>query len=227
MIAGIYKIESISKPQRIYIGSAINIKHRWACHLSDLKMNKHHSPKLQRHFNKYNEDDLQFSILLGCAKEDLIKNEQFFIDFYKPYFNICLIAGSKLGVKMSEDVRAKMRIAKCMMTKETKEKLRIINIGKHHSEETKLKMRIAHLGKYPSVESKERMSIAQKGRISGMKGKHHSVETKAKMSTLQRGNKSFMYGKPGTRLGMHQSEEAKEKFRNTWKLKRKTNKQLV
>ena len=39
---GIYKIESISHPDRCYIGSAISIEHRQAVHISRLKNNIHH-----------------------------------------------------------------------------------------------------------------------------------------------------------------------------------------
>jgi hypothetical protein len=35
-ISSIYQIQSKIKPERIYIGSAVNIKHRWGIHLSDL-----------------------------------------------------------------------------------------------------------------------------------------------------------------------------------------------
>jgi hypothetical protein len=52
-ISGIYKIQSIINPERVYIGSAISIRNRWCTHKSELKGNKHHSPKLQNHYNKY------------------------------------------------------------------------------------------------------------------------------------------------------------------------------
>lgn len=98
-ISGIYKIESKLKPNRVYIGSAICILHRWNTHLCQLRKNKHHSKKLQRHYLKYGESDLVFSILLGCDKEDLIKTEQYFLDSYKPYFNNSQTAGSNYGMK--------------------------------------------------------------------------------------------------------------------------------
>jgi group I intron endonuclease len=83
-ISGIYRIQSKIKSERIYIGSAVDINDRWRCHLKDLRNNKHHSKKLQRHYDKYGEVDLQLSILLGCEKEDLLKTEQYFIDSYNP-----------------------------------------------------------------------------------------------------------------------------------------------
>lgn len=113
-ISGIYKIQSTIKPERIYIGSAITISYRWSAHLSDLRKNKHPNKKLQRHFNKYGESDLHFSILLGCDKKDLIKIEQYFIDSYNPYFNICKNAGSVLGIKRkspSKETRLKQSLS--------------------------------------------------------------------------------------------------------------------
>ena len=61
-ISGIYKIKSKVKPERIYIGSSVNIQERWRKHINYLKNNKHQSIKLQRHYNKYGKNDLVFSI---------------------------------------------------------------------------------------------------------------------------------------------------------------------
>ena len=106
-ISGIYKIESISHPERIYIGSAINIKKRWNYHTEGLSHNKHHSQKLQRHFNKYGRNDLMFSVVEECPSVLLIQREQFYINALKPYFNIAKIAGSCLGVKRSKETMLK------------------------------------------------------------------------------------------------------------------------
>jgi group I intron endonuclease len=97
--SGIYKIQSIIKPDRFYIGSAVNLHHRWICHLSDLRKGKHHSGKLQNHFNKYGEADLVFIIIEPCLPEFLIIREQFYINELKPWFNVCPTAGSMLGLK--------------------------------------------------------------------------------------------------------------------------------
>jgi group I intron endonuclease len=105
--AGIYMIRSKCKPERVYIGSAVNIKRRWQDHRKRLKASQHPNRKLQNHYSKYH--DLEFSVLLGCEKEDLLKNEQFFIDSYNPWFNNTKIAGSCLGRKISEETREKLR----------------------------------------------------------------------------------------------------------------------
>lgn len=180
-ISGIYKIQSIIKPERIYIGSSICIAKRWNLHLEQLKKDIHYNKKLQRHFNKYGEVDLIFSILLGCDKNSLLKVEQFFIDSYRPYFNNCKIAGSRLGQILSE---------------ETKNKIGKSNIGKHSApktEETKRKMRAVMLGNIPwnkgikgnkmSEEAKRNMSESRKGHFT-------SEETRMKISKANKGYKN-------------------------------------
>lgn len=92
-ICGIYKIQSQKKPGRIYIGMSKNIIRRWKTHLCELRVNKHISIKLQRHYNKYGEGDLQFSIITSCDRKELKNIEQFYLDAYYPYFNQCKANG--------------------------------------------------------------------------------------------------------------------------------------
>lgn len=107
-ISGIYEIGSRVKPERIYIGSSVNIQNRWYGHLRDLRNNRHSNKKLQNHYNKYGESDLLLSILLGCDKEDLIKIEQYFLDSCRTYFNVFMTAGSPLGHECSEETKRKI-----------------------------------------------------------------------------------------------------------------------
>ena len=154
-ISGIYQIKS-NINNKIYIGSAININKRWALHKNDLIKNQHHSIYLQRHFNKYSLDDLEFTVLEICEIEDLILKEQFYFDTLKPEFNICKVANSSLGVKRR---------------KETIEKLKKVHTGvKHPDWRNKLKSKSQggenHWTKKKekpfSKESKEKMSRSQK-----------------------------------------------------------------
>lgn len=159
---GIYKIQSLIKPNRIYIGSAVDLMNRWRCHLSDLKFKKHRNAKLQRHYNKYGISDLQFSILIECEKDELLKIEQYFIDSQNPYFNICKIAGRTSGYKHPESVKKKMRIPK---TEDHKKRLSEARLGKEPwnkgrrdlpslSEEHKHKLSVAIVGKPQNKKSK-------------------------------------------------------------------------
>lgn len=109
-ISGIYKIQSIIKPERSYIGSASSIDRRWKVHLMQLRKGIHHSVKMQRHYNKYGECDLMFTVLLGCDnnREYLLTTEQFFIDSHNPYFNTCKVAGSCFGRRQSDKMKRDM-----------------------------------------------------------------------------------------------------------------------
>ena len=185
---GIYKIQSIIKPERLYIGSANNIAKRWYCHLNKLYKNQHHSIKLQRHFNKYGKNDFIFSIIIGCNREDLIITEQYFIDVYKPYFNINPNAKSCLGVKRSEEHKNKLRIIHTgsKLSEESKRKISIgstgINngfYGKKHSSESLSKMSNSKKGKRHTAEALLNMSKAQKGKII-------SEETKKKIGIARK-----------------------------------------
>lgn len=159
---GIYKIQSITKSNRIYIGSAINIMDRWRKHLNNLKLNKHPNAKLQNHYNKYGISDLQFTILIECEKENLLKIEQSFLDSFLPYFNICKIAGNTLGYIHPEEVREKMRgpktIAHRKKLSEAKKGKETWNKGRHDlpplSEEHKHKLSVALLGKPQNKKAK-------------------------------------------------------------------------
>ena len=199
---GIYKIQSIIKPDRFYIGSAINLPNRKRQHFYTLKVNKHGNSRLQNHYNKYGKEDFIFSVLLECDAENLLIEEQKLLDSTKPFFNICKVAGNTLGVIRTEESKRKMSEAKKKMTDETKQKLREarlrqpnpnlgrpmseaqkqklreINLGKKHSEETKLKVSMARKGILKSEETKKRMSIAQQ---------NMSEETKRKISMTKKG----------------------------------------
>ena len=108
IISGIYQIQSKSHPERVYIGSAVNIRKRWEAHLWHLRNKKHHTSKLQRHFSKYGESDFIFTILQKCHKEYLLLFEQLYLDSTYLYFNTCLIAGNTLGVKATHKTRRKL-----------------------------------------------------------------------------------------------------------------------
>ena len=174
LISGIYKIQSLIKPDRIYIGSAVNISSRWSRHIFDLKNNKHHSIKLQNHYNKYGKNDLEFSIILVCDKEDLIITEQYYLDTENPYFNICKIAGSTLGIRPSKESIEKSRKGKIEAHK------RYFNLfGKHRTPSLGYRWK-------QSKETIEKKSNSLKGNTNN-KGKIKSEEAKLKQSKSRKG----------------------------------------
>jgi group I intron endonuclease len=182
-ISGIYKIQSALKPNKCYIGSAKDIFLRWRIHLNDLRLNKHHSSKLQNHFNKYGEGDLFFTVILGCDKEDLIKTEQYFIDSYKPFFNCSITAGSPLGVKHTDQAKKNMSNAHkgYVMPEEQKRKISQSLKGIKRSPEVLKKIADGNRGKKLSEEHRLKLSISHKGiQYKNRIGKHSSSGTEFK-----------------------------------------------
>jgi len=228
-ISGIYQIQSKIKPERIYMGSSIDVNGRRNGHLYELRHNKHHSHKLQRHYNKYSEQDLEFSILCVCSKNQLSWIEQYYIDFYQPYFNECNFVGkSMLGRPLSEE--HKRKISQANKGKTTEKSLRNLiparkgnknMLGKCHSEETKRRMSISAKGKIKSVETREKISKAAKERWSSEehrekiseanRGKHPSEETRRRMSEAHKG-KELPKGRIPWNKGASCSEETRIKI---------------
>lgn len=113
-IQAIYAIKNL-KNNKLYIGSAVDLKDRWWLHKYQLYLNKHHNRYLQRAYNKYEMENFDFIILeLVENKNELLNREQFWLDFYRSYerdkgYNAYSIAGSALGHKHNEKTKAKMK----------------------------------------------------------------------------------------------------------------------
>lgn len=211
-ISAIYKIQSVIKPERLYIGSAKNITRRWSIHLYNLRNKLHHSLKLQRHYDKYGEADLVFSILLGCEIVDLISTEQYFLDSFNPYFNNTKKAGSTLGNHHTDETKKKISLKNKgkKRTDDCKFKLHLLKVGKDnhrtglkHKDETRLKMVIAHqktkhylLGLHLPEATKVKISSSHRGKTiseatrnkmrESHKGIKHTEESKKKMSRIKK-----------------------------------------
>ena len=186
-MSGIYKITNAVTCD-FYVGSAVNISNRFEHHRNALTANHHENEHLQRSWNKYGAACFEFSVCECCEKERLIEREQYYIDNEKPSYNICQIAGSRLGCKHTEESKRKNR--------ESQTGVLGHNFGKHPSEESSRKNSEAHkgelnayFGKRHTEETLAKMSAAKKGKLHPMFGKHHSDETLAKMSEIKKGKR--------------------------------------
>jgi group I intron endonuclease len=109
---------------------------------------------MQRHFDKYGEADLRFSIVRIIKPQRLLSCEQFHLDKHNPYFNAATVAGSRLGVKHSQET--------CRKISELK-KGKQPWLGRKHATESKAKMRAAKLGRKLSAETRAKLSIVRMG----------------------------------------------------------------
>jgi group I intron endonuclease len=200
MKTGIYKITNIVN-DKIYIGSALNISKRWSIHKRQLLLNKHHSIKLQRSYDKHGINNFKIDIIEECDIEILIEREQYFIDLYNSYntgYNCSPTAGSTLGRKASAEQIKRMSISRKGLTpwnkgiigisKETSEKLSRAGMGRKHSEESKIKISNSKIGHTVSVEARKKISTANTGKII-------SEDTRKKMSESHTGKKHILTDK--------------------------------
>ena len=146
--SGIYKITNLIN-NKMYVGSAVNLKKRKSEHFHTLRNGSHHNYHLQRSFNKYGEENFEFSILEYMFDNSIIlQREQYWIDFYRCYnakigYNICRTAGSHLGMKNTEASKLKnSKSHKALHLTGDKS----ARYGTKHSEETKYKMSLSSCG---------------------------------------------------------------------------------
>lgn len=97
-----------------YIGSSTNLTRRFRDYFSLLFLEKEvlkTQSIIYRALLKYDYFNFTLEILEYCESADTIKREQYYLDLYKPEYNICLIAGSSLGRITSDETRLKLRNA--------------------------------------------------------------------------------------------------------------------
>jgi group I intron endonuclease len=111
MASGIYTIKNKANG-KLYVGSAVDIDHRWRTHKSNLRNKKHGNRYLQSAWNKYGEDCFEFCIIEICFPFSLIEREQFYIDKFSPVYNLAPRAGNSLGVKHTPEFKAKISAKK-------------------------------------------------------------------------------------------------------------------
>jgi group I intron endonuclease len=171
---GIYEITHLDT-NRNYVGSAVNVGIRWREHQNALVRNQHHSPALQRAWNKHGREAFGFRLLLICKPTDLIFYEQRAIDRLRSAFNCNKTAGSMLGHRHSDASRAKMSASRPKDFSPIK--------GRRHSEETKRLISQNRKGKTSGPFTDERRrKISKAGR-----GRAVTAEHRAKISATLTG----------------------------------------
>jgi group I intron endonuclease len=184
-IGGIYQIKNLIN-EKIYIGSTNYLYGRFKQHYNDLLDNHHANKYLQNSWNKYNEDNFEFSILEEITNEDLlIEREQFWMDKLKSYnisygYNILPKAGRTIGVKRSD---------------ETKKRLSDSKIGDKnpmYQKEVSIETRRRLSKSLINMPEEKKTNMLKKRGIAlsqSLKGRKLSNETKQKLSNIKLGRK--------------------------------------
>lgn len=108
---GVYLLTNLVN-NKIYIGSTgDSFKTRWKRHHQKLKSGTHNNVYLQNAYNKYGDDNFEFSILEITDTRDIaLDREQFYLDFYKSYDKVI---GYNIEIKVdkseiSEETKSKI-----------------------------------------------------------------------------------------------------------------------
>lgn len=151
---GVYMIR-LRLDKRMYVGSSVNVRKRVQNHLSALRKGAHHSPHLQRAWDKYGADMFEFVALGYYPREQLREKEQWWLDEATCAFNTSRTANSPVHTpavreKISAackaawqrpDHRGHMLLRQFIPTRD----------GVKATEETKAKLREVHRAKNRTV----------------------------------------------------------------------------
>lgn len=149
---GVYKWTNL-ETNEFYVGSSVNLRIRFNQYYNLTFIIKYAKSSIfLKALLKYGYSKFRLDIIEYCDKEIVLDREQFYIDTLKPTYNILKNAKSSLGY---------------LHTKEAKEKMRLANLGRKHSDATLAKFKL----RKHSAEA-----------IAKMKMRKHSEESKLKMS---------------------------------------------
>lgn len=136
---------------KIYIGSSVDLAKRLRnyfniSYLSDLK----DIMLIYKALLAHGFVNFRLEILEHCESSELLKREQHYIDLLKPEYNILKIAGSRLGVKHSEEAKAKIKAGALGRSEEAlaknREHLKKLNASQKHKDHlAKLNASLEHI----------------------------------------------------------------------------------
>lgn len=195
MTIGIYKITNTTN-NNFYIGSSKNIEKRFKRHITSLSNNNHHNIYLQRSWNKYGKNNFKFEIIEKTNIDNLLTQEQHYINLLNPKYNLGTVGG---GDNISKHPKNKQfrelqsKIVKERLSKLTEEEKRIrsekVKGDKNPNWKGGVKAVCVDCGEKISRYKTRCMLCCKLGKQNPFYGKSHSKETKNKISKVNKGKK--------------------------------------
>ncbi len=194
-MVGVYIIRHVESG-RCYVGSSKNIQVRWNKHREDLRKGKHHSPTLQRAWNKYSETAFLFEVVEETTIEQLRTAEALWLSKLRPFYNSMTAQNTQL-IEHGPSTRKLM--SESQLRRFARERVRG---GRKLSPEQKAKIAASHIGIRPSAATRAKMSASAKRRggrpmprhaveriAASNRGRKRSEETKRRLSEAHKGYK--------------------------------------
>jgi group I intron endonuclease len=195
---GIYLIRNIINNKK-YIGSTgstVGFYRRWAIHKSELRGGYHRNKHLQYSWNKYGEQNFEFSILEECSENMLVIREQAWIDYYdsmnplKDYNHKEAANNGKLSLETKQKIsdsqkgintwsKGRKHSQKQNQEQSHRMKGNTINLGRKWDDNYKQKMSDSCSGKIKTEITKQKMRDAWK--LRKLKKQQSSVINAAQM----------------------------------------------
>lgn len=137
--SGVYKWTNLTNGKS-YVGSSVNLSRRLAQYYNINILTKYRdNSRIHKGILKYGYSNFKLDILEYCDRKDTINREQYYMDTFKPEYNILKFAGSNIGFVHSSETIEKIRMKK-LGSKHTIETLAKM-MGRTHSEATKSQIR--------------------------------------------------------------------------------------
>lgn len=140
---------------KVYIGSSVDLGKRLGQYYN-LSYISSNNMLISKALIKYGYGNFSLEILEYCDRSNVLLREQYYLDLFKPEYNLLKIAGSNLGYIHTENTLAKMRDSRLNLTEEQKAKvishLKIHNASSDQVEKSRQRLIDYNKSKGVSVE---------------------------------------------------------------------------
>lgn len=190
--SGVYLISN-SIDNRVYVGSARNLRNRYIDHIGSFRRCTNKATRLQAFVLTHSVEVLTFSVLCLCEPEQLLVMEQQYLDFYQSYdkeygFNTYPFAGSSRGHFASPETKAKLSAGLRERSPEIYARASAALTGRARPDEVRAKISASRKGQNKGIP----LSEATRAKISAtLKARASNPEYKAKLiKNLKNGSSS-------------------------------------